>query len=881
MWCSARALIRRAVSMVSAWPIRVAAACLAAAAIVPTPAPAQTEFEDGSAGGEAAADLRRVYALVPPLQIGPIEGLTTAWHAAPAESYVPVGSVIRLRQEARPSDRVRWEGAVEVLRDAECSIALGVMHEAGMHVMAVEVSAAGGAGSRRHECRLEAVPWPAEAIVVSLARVGVNELKLAEDSSNGDTMSWYFRDESAAALRDLGGGRYRTSVDRVIRGEVEVFPAGFAPLIEWRLDGKAIDRLGPGGAVRFADPGRFVVSAGPPSGAPSFEVETYSVRIVSPPAASIIPEGEWVTFTAVTDPPGFEHEITWFSSTKFGVAAPVRGAGPSFTARFSESFAYEPENGVRQWMGVRADNAFRGQDQTLCAAGAAARAAYALRVCDEFAGRILAGETASDGGRRTLAMFRDETLPALCEILLCKLAMMNAEEADPFVNVGLDASVAALNAALASMSDAQLHALVYAGTDLAVWASAMQTAAPALAQRIAADTTPTGGLIFGSWIEKAIWNLIVTGAESIPIIGDIIKQLIGQAHSTAHGLAISTPTPAQPAADALAAAAAYASTILANQANPAGGRAVLTFVRDTTLPQYASLTGAALAMMGATEMQPYVAVGLSESQIALNAALGSMSDAQLNALVFVQSDVVVWATALMQAHPALAARLAADTGPGGMLFTGSWIKGFIWDLLANGVESLPVIGDILKQILGSAHGVAHGLSVDSATPAAAAQAALAAANSAASTLLAQMGSPAGGRQVLLHFRDQTLPTYASLLQMKLTMMDASEVLPFVQIGLAAAIQRINIQTTTMTDPQLNNLIYVQSDLAQWAAAHSQAAPGLLARLAADTDGGGLLIFGSWIESAVWDILNKGLGSIPEVGDILKQLFGGPHGVVHG
>ncbi len=55
---------------------------------------------------------------------------------------------------------------------------------------------------------------------------------------NQATMDYHFDRDSVAALREVAPGRYRTSTHRWLHLAVEVEPAGFAPLVEWRLDGK-------------------------------------------------------------------------------------------------------------------------------------------------------------------------------------------------------------------------------------------------------------------------------------------------------------------------------------------------------------------------------------------------------------------------------------------------------------------------------------------------------------------------------------------------------------------------------------------------------------------------------------------------------------------
>ena len=45
------------------------------------------------------------------LWIGPITGLTTAWHEAPLETGIPVGTTVQLKQDAPANAVVTWVGA--------------------------------------------------------------------------------------------------------------------------------------------------------------------------------------------------------------------------------------------------------------------------------------------------------------------------------------------------------------------------------------------------------------------------------------------------------------------------------------------------------------------------------------------------------------------------------------------------------------------------------------------------------------------------------------------------------------------------------------------------------------------------------------------------
>ena len=147
--------------------------------------------------------------------------------------------------------------------------------------------------------------------------------------------------------------------------------------MEWRVDGKAVG-LGLSLDHSFVSVGVHTISVGPPDRAQEILVETYDVNFTSHiPGVDIVPEGEPVTFDAVTDPPGFESFITWIATTKYGTGTPVLGYGPVFTVQFDDTWTELEDGSIFQWLGVKADNAVFGQDQKIieseddaCAAGA-------------------------------------------------------------------------------------------------------------------------------------------------------------------------------------------------------------------------------------------------------------------------------------------------------------------------------------------------------------------------------------------------------------------------------------------------------------------------------------------------------------------------------
>lgn len=154
------------------------------------------------------------------------------------------------------------------------------------------------------------------------------------------------RQPSIAALRQLRRDRYRTSVFQQIQLAAQVTPRRFAGRLEWRIfQGRRLLAAHQGGAIKIAfnRPGLYTVEVGPRR----LVFEIYRTVIRSHRSGlDAVAAGRPVTFTAVTEPPGLEREITWLAS---GTAAPVVGRGPSFTVTFDPGAGAPP--------GVKADNA--------------------------------------------------------------------------------------------------------------------------------------------------------------------------------------------------------------------------------------------------------------------------------------------------------------------------------------------------------------------------------------------------------------------------------------------------------------------------------------------------------------------------------------------
>ncbi len=298
------------------------------------------------------------------LRIGPVTGLTSTWHFAPPATSIPLGTLVQFHQPKEAGEVVLWSGADEVSSDETGSTAEVMLASRGVHTVVATVMA-GNVTQYQNTCDLEVLDLPVDAIEVTSIEIWVDPVEIDEtlppEELNQITMEYFFGG-SIAELREVGRGAYRTSIGRRGHMRVDVDPPGFEPLIEWREDGVGI-RLGGVSSRTYTSVGEITISAGPLDHHPEIALETYRVTVVGHDhLPELIPEGEPVTFTAVTDPPGYEAEITWLASTKYGTATPVLGSGPTFTVQFDDTWGVE-EGGVPfQWIGAKADHAFFNQD---------------------------------------------------------------------------------------------------------------------------------------------------------------------------------------------------------------------------------------------------------------------------------------------------------------------------------------------------------------------------------------------------------------------------------------------------------------------------------------------------------------------------------------
>jgi len=297
------------------------------------------------------------------LLLGPIAGVTTAWHAVPIAFAVP-DDVERLtfKCAAGPAARVVWRGARETSRDATASYAEAAAPEPGVHTR-VQVTVTEGPGAEEaaepkndaiatFECAFTVSDVTAKDVRIDRASVTA-DVVVTESMRPAERLQLLLANRSIAPVTIVGADRYRTGVGTVVRVEATASRDEFAPLVEWRINGTA-QLLGASGSVTLPlEPGTWTLSAGPLVNERVVQVDVFET-IITVEGSRIVP-GRPTTFRATTNPPGFERDMVWMSATLWGEATPAIGRGATFRATFEQP--WPTTNDGILCMGVRAGNA--------------------------------------------------------------------------------------------------------------------------------------------------------------------------------------------------------------------------------------------------------------------------------------------------------------------------------------------------------------------------------------------------------------------------------------------------------------------------------------------------------------------------------------------
>lgn len=284
-----------------------------------------------------------------PLRLGPIAGLTTGWHASPSAALIPGGSIILFEQEVPEGATIIWRGATEVSRVGALSLAQAVIPVGVALDIDAEVTLADGY-ARVQRARFTGFDPAATPIVISGVTAEATGV-VADDFTGMAALT-------APSIADVvldGPWSITTSVNREVRVRAQVSPAGFEPLVEWRIPGRE-PALGVDAAILSRDVGALQFNVGPADAPELVTLNTYRAIITSPAPGADLPDGEAITFTAITDPPGYEDRIVWAAGTRYGAADGALGQGPTHTVIFTGTEGPEGERDV----GVRADNVLRG-----------------------------------------------------------------------------------------------------------------------------------------------------------------------------------------------------------------------------------------------------------------------------------------------------------------------------------------------------------------------------------------------------------------------------------------------------------------------------------------------------------------------------------------
>ncbi len=343
-------------------PVTVSALWVAFVCCAP---PLLSQLQGGGGGGTGSLDdSRRIHTM----WFGPVNLFTTARHRVPQKLVLPLGSRVEFGLTAlRKTDVVEWKGAGAIaLPGASTDSCEFLFPSAGP----VTVSCTILPDDESMDCPLLVLPLSPDQVSFDYLIQRRQPFELEEDLGNEQTVDIWKHWDSIAKVERVGG-QWVTSVQTQSRGPGRLVlnacpiprpPLGVIPgiesLLEWRVDGEAV---GVGRASPALTKGLHQLEIGPPGYTLSDALFAYEVSVQSNPPVEEWRENIPIEFTATTDPPGYESQVTWMSSTLFGKAEPTLGSGPTFVTQFSGIYGPHGDH-LLSWTGVLGDSSRLGED---------------------------------------------------------------------------------------------------------------------------------------------------------------------------------------------------------------------------------------------------------------------------------------------------------------------------------------------------------------------------------------------------------------------------------------------------------------------------------------------------------------------------------------
>ena len=252
--------------------------------------------------------------------------------AAPQTLRVPRADVTLFAQTNIPVDHFIWAGAEEISHDRTSSTARAVLADVGPD----QQVQAGEPDARPYTVKVTPVP----------------RFQPLEEKSRSVTFLVTHNDprDVSVIITDPTEAPMIGHAGRTFLCDARTSPPGYEDLIEWTGGGHPSSGTGPQFSTAYLSKGNYTLKAGPetdpaetgsdgPSGS-QIEFRIYDIASIArqSPFGQTVSYGFPITFTATTDPSGFEQYIPWRVDTMdhmWGTAAdPEEGTGPSFTTTF-------------------------------------------------------------------------------------------------------------------------------------------------------------------------------------------------------------------------------------------------------------------------------------------------------------------------------------------------------------------------------------------------------------------------------------------------------------------------------------------------------------------------------------------------------------------